>query len=95
MASGQVLPSATEDGLITTNGELRSKAVIRNPEEIVVGNPVGQLQEFCVKHGLPMPVYDLGNVDGQPHQVKLEKVIVVFLFSPIVINKHSIHTLHG
>ncbi len=80
MASGQVLPSATEDGLITTNGELRSKSTLRSSDEAPVGNPVGQLQEFCVKHGLPMPVYDLGNVDGQPHQVKLEKVIVVFHF---------------
>jgi len=35
------------------------------------GNTVGALQELCVKHGYPMPTYDLGDpgaVGGQPHQ---------------------------
>lgn len=34
------------------------------------GNTVGALQELCVKHGYPMPTYDLdtGVVGGQPHQ---------------------------
>jgi RISC-loading complex subunit TARBP2 len=37
------------------------------------GNTVGALQELCVKHGYPMPTYDLGAGDpgavgGQPHQ---------------------------
>jgi len=32
------------------------------------GNPVGALQEQCVKHGLPMPTYSAGVVGGQPHQ---------------------------
>ena len=32
------------------------------------GNTVGGLQELCVKHGYPMPTYDLGAVGGQPHQ---------------------------
>jgi len=32
------------------------------------GNTVGALQELCVKHGYPMPTYDLGTVGGQPHQ---------------------------
>ena len=31
------------------------------------GNTVGGLQELCVKHGYPMPTYDLGAVGGQPH----------------------------
>jgi len=31
------------------------------------GNTVGALQELCVKHGYPMPTYDLGTVGGQPH----------------------------
>merc|ERR1719471_2729455 len=31
------------------------------------GNTVGALQELCVKHGYPMPTYDLGAVGGQPH----------------------------
>lgn len=33
-----------------------------------IGNKIGMLQEYCVTHGLPMPVYDLTNVGGQPHQ---------------------------
>lgn len=36
--------------------------------EFVVGNPVGLLQEFSVKLGLPMPAYYLGLVKGQAHQ---------------------------
>merc|ERR1719192_896597 len=37
------------------------------------GNTAGALQELCVKHGYPMPTYDLGGGDagavgGQPHQ---------------------------
>jgi len=34
------------------------------------GNTVGALQELCVKHGYPMPTYDLdpGATGGQPHQ---------------------------
>lgn len=31
-------------------------------------NTIGQLQELCVHKGLPMPVYDLESVEGQPHQ---------------------------
>ena len=61
--------SAAEAGLVATNGDAPPAKVVDVTEESVVGNPVGQLQEFCVKHGLPMPVYDLGIVEGQPHQV--------------------------
>ena len=64
VASGQVMP---EGGPILNTGDV---TLNRNSEEATVGNPVGQLQEFCVKHGLPMPVYDVGGVDGQPHQVR-------------------------
>lgn len=32
------------------------------------GNTVGALQELCVKHGYPMPTYEMGTVGGQPHQ---------------------------
>ncbi len=32
-----------------------------------IGNTIGQLQELCVHKGLPMPIYDLDSVDGQPH----------------------------
>lgn len=31
-------------------------------------NPIGSLQEYCVKHSLPLPIYDLQNATGQPHQ---------------------------
>jgi len=30
-------------------------------------NSIGQLQEHCVKMGLPMPTYILDGLDGQPH----------------------------
>ena len=32
-----------------------------------MSNTIGQLQELCVHRGLPMPIYDLAAVDGQPH----------------------------
>jgi hypothetical protein len=32
-----------------------------------MSNTIGQLQELCVHKGLPMPIYDLGAVEGQPH----------------------------
>jgi len=31
-------------------------------------NPIGSLQEYCVKCSLPLPIYDLQNTSGQPHQ---------------------------
>ena len=31
-------------------------------------NPIGCLQEYCVKFSLPLPIYDLQNTSGQPHQ---------------------------
>ncbi len=61
--------AASESGLAKSNCDDPLKS-IEESEDGSTGNPVGQLQEFCVKHGLPMPVYDLGSVDGQPHQVK-------------------------
>lgn len=33
-----------------------------------VGNKIGLLQEHCVFKGLPMPVYEVQHVGGQPHQ---------------------------
>ena len=33
-----------------------------------MGNTIGHLQELCVHRGLPMPIYDLDSVEGQPHQ---------------------------
>ena len=40
-------------------------------------NPIGSLQEYCVKCSLPMPIYDLGNTSGQPHQRNFEIVAKV------------------
>lgn len=40
-------------------------------------NPIGCLQEYCVKCSLPMPIYDLGNTSGQPHQRNFEIVAKV------------------
>ena len=31
-------------------------------------NPIGSLQEYCVKYSLPMPIFDLGHNSGHPNQ---------------------------
>merc|ERR1719245_2420885 len=40
-------------------------------------NPIGCLQEYCVKCSLPMPIYDLQNTSGQPHQRNFQIVAKV------------------
>ena len=30
-------------------------------------NPIGSLQEYCVKYSLPMPIFDLGHNSGHPN----------------------------
>jgi hypothetical protein len=40
-------------------------------------NPVGLLQEFCVKNGLPVAVYETQLVAGLPHEVYLKQEYVV------------------
>jgi len=40
----------------------------KKPAAPQVGNKIGMLQEFCVTKGLPMPVYEVQHVGGQPHQ---------------------------
>lgn len=37
--------------------------------EMSGSNPVGLLQEFCVKNGLPVAVYETQLVAGLPHEV--------------------------
>ena len=32
------------------------------------GNPVGDLQEMCMKRRLPLPVYEVGLEKGAPHE---------------------------
>ena len=45
-----------------------------------VGNTIGQLQEICVQNGLPVPIYELGSVTGQPHQRTFQMVCRVGTF---------------
>ena len=40
-------------------------------------NPIGSLQEYCVKCSLPLPIYDLQNTSGQPHQRNFEIIAKV------------------
>ena len=62
------IPDGNGDG--SSNGDSPTPAG-SNSGAVVgvkVGNTIGQLQELCVHEGHPMPVYDLGSIDGQPHQ---------------------------
>ena len=43
----------------------------------VVGNTIGQLQELCVRKGIPMPIYDVASMEGQPHQRSFGVVVRV------------------
>ena len=40
-------------------------------------NPIGKIQEYCVKFSLPLPIYDLQNTIGQPHQRNFEIIAKV------------------
>lgn len=40
-------------------------------------NPIGKIQEYCVKFSLPLPIYDLQNTVGQPHQRNFEIIAKV------------------
>jgi len=40
-------------------------------------NPIGSIQEYCVKCSLPLPIYDLQNTSGQPHQRNFEIIAKV------------------
>ena len=42
-----------------------------------MSNTIGQLQELCVHRGLPMPIYDLAAVDGQPHMREFAMTVKV------------------
>jgi len=54
-----------KDGKAATSGD---KAEQNGTAKPAIGNKIGMLQEYCVTKGLPMPVYDVTNVGGQPHQ---------------------------
>merc|ERR1719370_1429353 len=61
-ASGDAKEDGKPDG--ETNGTAKKPA----PTGPLPGNKIGMLQEYCVTKGLPMPVYDVTLVGGQPHQ---------------------------
>jgi len=44
-------------------------STLQPPGEISGSNPVGLLQELCVKNGLPVAVYETQSVSGLPHEV--------------------------
>lgn len=50
----------------TTDGDDKEEGN-GNGSAASMSNTIGQLQELCVHRGLPMPIYDLAAVDGQPH----------------------------
>lgn len=56
------------NGEAAKDGEGKPAENGKKPAAPQVGNKIGMLQEFCVTKGLPMPVYDVMNVGGQPHQ---------------------------
>ena len=72
--TGTIISTTGENG-IRIKAEIDGKIVDTNTVGGVIlsgedsaGNTIGQLQEHCVRHGLPMPTYDLANIGGQPHQ---------------------------
>jgi len=64
-AGGDTKDGEGKDGKEGEKAETNGKAAPGGP---AVGNEIGLLQEYCVTNGLPMPVYDVINVGGQPHQ---------------------------
>ena len=67
--TGTIISTTGENGIQIKPEELMNEGnglIIGGQEN--AGNTIGQLQEHCVRHGLPMPTYDLGSVGGQPHQ---------------------------
>jgi len=60
-----------EGGAATADGEQAKPSGEQNGNKTqgpAPGNKMGMLQEYCVTKGLPMPVCDVINVGGQPHQ---------------------------
>ena len=65
--TGTIISTTGENGIPIKTEELMNEGVILDGQDNA-GNTIGQLQEHCVRHGLPMPTYDLSCVGGQPHQ---------------------------
>lgn len=76
--TGTIISTTGENGIqvkLDTHGVdgkmancMDGDGVILGNQEGGAGNTIGQLQEHCVRQGLPMPTYDLVNIGGQPHQ---------------------------
>lgn len=46
-----------------------TKQEVTNPfQDGIAGNPVGDLQEFCMSRRLPLPSYKLSADEGLPHE---------------------------
>jgi len=77
-AATPILPPNTNldtsgDGSVTTQSSQGSN----NSSSGAPTNPIGKLQEYCVKFSLPLPIYDLQNTIGQPHQRNFEMMAKV------------------
>lgn len=72
--AGPTTTTATSSSVVTdssaaiTNSSISSENGSKKGAMNSAGNTIGQLQEICVHQGLPMPIYDLETVTGQPHQ---------------------------
>jgi len=67
-AAAAAKPAEGANGEAAKDGAKPAENGKKPPGAPQVGNKIGMLQEFCVTKGLPMPVYDVMNVGGQPHQ---------------------------
>jgi len=83
-ATTPVLPPNTNldtsaDGSVTTQSSQGSNGSSTGKEGGAGAptNPIGKIQEYCVKFSLPLPIYDLQNTIGQPHQRNFEIIAKV------------------
>ena len=67
--TGTIISTTGENGILMKTEDLMKEGngVLIGGQDNT-GNTIGQLQEHCVRNGLPMPTYDLASVGGQPHQ---------------------------
>ena len=55
--------NGNQGGTVSADGSTNG-----NGQASLPSNPIGSIQEYCVKFSLPLPIYDLQNTSGQPHQ---------------------------
>lgn len=70
-------PSAPTTGQADSNVLQQNNGGSSNGNNSMSSNPIGCLQEYCVKYSLPLPIYDLQNTTGQPHQRNFEFIAKV------------------